>query len=256
MNDMDAVTANQIINALLSMRNEEQQRFLVGFFKTGEDEYGHGDRFIGLKTPQTRMVAKAVRLYVSFAEIEKLLHSEWHEARLCGLLLLIEEMHNALPKHNDTKEKAERRERIAQFYLRNARQANNWDLVDISCPKILGHWLLHPLPDGRMPRHDILDRLAASRNLWEQRISIVTTWMLIRHGLYADTLRISDKLLAHPNDLIHKAVGWMLREVGKKDIDILEDYLETHYRQMHRTTLRYAIEKMDEPHRIYWLRRR
>lgn len=99
-------------------------------------------------------------------------------------------------------------------------------------------------------------RMKSSGNLWEQRISIVTTWMLIRHGLYADTLRISDKLLAHPHDLIHKAVGWMLREIGKQDIDILEDYLETHYLQMHRTTLRYAIEKMDEPHRIYWLRRR
>lgn len=250
------VTADDIITTLIAMHDDEQRCALIRFFKTGEGEYGHGDKFIGLKVPQTRMVVKEACLHVSLAEIDKLIHSEWHEVRLCAFLMLVEEMNSALPRSVDTQEKAMWRKKIAEFYLRNARQANNWDLVDMSCPKILGYWLLHPLPDGTMPSRDILDRLAVSDNLWEQRIAIVTTWMLIRHGQYADTLRIADKLLAHPHDLIHKAVGWMLREVGKQDMEVLEGYLEAHYHDMHRTTLRYAIEKMDELRRLYWLKRR
>lgn len=187
-------------------------------------------------------------------EIHNLLLSPWHEARLCGLLLLVEEMQAALPtRRRHSLEMAARREKIADFYLRHAHRANNWDLVDMSCPKILGNWLLHPLPDGSMPDRSVLDRLAMSSCLWEQRIAIVTNWMLIRHDEYADTLRIADRLLHHPHDLIHKAVGWMLREVGKRRMDILEDYLERHSHEMHRTTLRYAIEKMNAPQRQWWL---
>ena len=163
-------------------------------------------------------------------------------------------MQAALPtKLRHTPEMAARREKIADFYLRHAHRANNWDLVDMSCPKILGNWLLHPLPDDSMPNRSVLDRLAMSSCLWEQRIAIVTNWMLIRHDEYADTLRIADRLLHHPHDLIHKAVGWMLREVGKRRMDILEDYLERHSHEMHRTTLRYAIEKMNAPQRQWWL---
>ena len=248
-------TAQALTETLLSMHDERQRQMLCRFFKTGAGEYGYGDRFIGLKCPQTRMVVKEARLKVSLPEIHHLLLSPWHEARLCGLLLLVEEMQAALPtcRRQNTPEMAARREEIATFYLQHAHRANNWDLVDMSCPKILGHWLLHPLPDGRMPHRSVLDGLALSPCLWEQRIAIVTNWMLIRHDEYADTLRIADRLLHHPHDLIHKAVGWMLREVGKRRMDILEDYLERHSHEMHRTTLRYAIEKMNAPQRQWWL---
>ena len=149
---------------------------------------------------------------------------------------------------------AERREEIARFYLRHARRANNWDLVDMSCPKILGKWLLYPKADGSMPDRNILYRLAASSNLWEQRIAMVTCWMLIRADQFDDTLRLATLLFPHPHDLIHKAVGWMLREVGKRDMPTLESYLNEHAREMHRTTLRYAIEKMNENKRLYYLK--
>ncbi len=250
-----ALKAKDILSVLCSMRDEGQAKNLSRFFKTGKGEYGYGDKFLGLKVPQTRLVVKEARLRVSFEEIEKLLGYEWHEARLCALLLLVEEMLAALPKGTDTKAKAARRETVTRFYLSQARKANNWDLVDMSCPYILGNFLLNPLPDGKMPDHDILDTLAESTNLWEQRIAIVSNLMLIRHGQLSDTLRIADKLLGHGHDLIHKAVGWMLREVGKRDIGVLEDYLETRHGSMHRTTLRYAIERMDEARRRYWMQR-
>lgn len=239
------------------MADPEQQRILSRFFKTGEGEYGAGDVFLGIKVPNTRAVVKEVRLHVSLDEIEKLLQSPYHEVRLCGFLLLVEEMNAALPRRGvDTRENALKRAKIAQFYLCNARKANNWDLVDLSCYKIIGQWLLHPQADGTMPRRDILDKLAHSENLWEQRIAIVSTMMLIRHGQYDDTLRIATLLLGHRHDLIHKAIGWMLREVGKRDLATLAAYIDTHYSELHRTTLRYAIERLAPAERQAWLLRR
>lgn len=248
------VKADDIIATLLSMGDEWQRENLMRFFKTGKGQYGEGDRFIGIKVPDTRMVVKEARLRVPLDEIAVLLDSEWHEARLCGFLLLVEEMKAALPKaRQPLTANAGRRDEIARFYLRHARSANNWDLVDMSCPKILGKWLLYPQADGTMPDRQVLYRLAASSNLWEQRIAIVTCWMLIRSDDYDDTLRLATQLLPHPHDLIHKAVGWMLREVGKRDMATLEDYLDSHAHEMHRTTLRYAIEKMSEEKRRYYL---
>ena len=248
------VKADDIIATLLSMGDEWQRENLMRFFKTGKGQYGEGDRFIGIKVPDTRMVVKEARLRVPLDEIAILLDSEWHEARLCGFLLLVEEMKAALPKaRQPLTANAGRRDEIARFYLRHARSANNWDLVDMSCPKILGKWLLYPQADGTMPDRQVLYRLAASSNLWEQRIAIVTCWMLIRSDDYDDTLRLATQLLPHPHDLIHKAVGWMLREVGKRDMATLEDYLDSHAHEMHRTTLRYAIEKMSEEKRRYYL---
>ena len=248
------VKADDIIATLLSMGDEWQRENLMRFFKTGKGQYGEGDRFIGIKVPDTRMVVKEARLRVALDEISVLLDSEWHEARLCGFLLLVEEMKAALPKaRQPLTANAGRRDEIARFYLRHARSANNWDLVDMSCPKILGKWLLYPQADGTMPDRQVLYRLAASSNLWEQRIAIVTCWMLIRSDDYDDTLRLATQLLPHPHDLIHKAVGWMLREVGKRDMATLEDYLDSHAHEMHRTTLRYAIEKMNEEKRRYYL---
>lgn len=251
------IKANEIIDTLLSISNEKQNIILSRFFKTGKGEYGEGDKFLGIKVPQTRLVVKQAKLQVPISEIDKLIYSEWHEVRLCGFLLLIEEMNAALPKGKQPFiTNAEQREQIIRFYLQHAKQANNWDLVDLSAPRILGNYLLFPKSDGVMPKRAILDQLANSDNLWEQRIAIVTNWMLIRQGQYDDTFRISTMLLQHPHDLIHKAVGWMLREVGNQDLQLLEDYLESHYKEMHRTTLRYAIEKMKEPERKYWLTRK
>lgn len=248
--------ASDIIAALSEMQNEAQRLILLRFFKTGPSEYGEGDRFLGLRVPQTREVVKRFRLSVPLVQIAELLRSPWHEVRLCGFLLLVEEMKAATPsKRIVPTEYADRREQIARFYLANARRANNWDLVDLSAGYILGAWLLQPYANGTYPDRSILDALAESTNLWEQRISIVSSSALIRAGQYEDTLRIADKLLGHPHDLIHKAVGWMLREVGKKDIELLRRYLSDRYSRMSRTTLRYAIERMAGPERQAWLSR-
>ena len=255
-------TANDIINTMLAQQNVEQQRILLRFFKTGKGEYGEGDRFIGMKMLQTRAVVKEARLNVSLSEIERLLYSEWHEVRMCGFLLLVEEMKAALPRKRKSVTqtsleveiiKARRRKELADFYLRHAERANNWDLVDLSCGGIVGEWLLHPTEDGTMPSHDILDTLAHSTCLWRQRIAIVSTFTLIRNRQYADTIRIATLLLNHPHDLIHKAVGWMLREVGKRDITVLRSYLAEYHHVMPRTALRYAIEKMDSEERRRWM---
>lgn len=229
---------------MISMADEDKSRQLSKFFKTGKGQYGEGDRFLGLVNPQVRAVVKEAKRQVPLTEIEKLLYSEWHEVRLAGFLLLVEEMKAA-------KKNAERREMIAEFYLRHARQANNWDLVDLSCPKILGEWLVRSSAD-----RSVLDRLVESDNLWEQRIGIVSTWRIIRENQFEDTLRLAEKLLSHPHDLIHKATGWMLREVGKRDTDVLRDFLDAHFAEMPRTALRYAIEKLTDSERRFWLHRR
>lgn len=269
------IKANDIIDTMTEMRNEAQRLVLTRFFKTGKGEYGEGDAFLGLKVPQTRAIVKEVRGDISLNEIETLLYSEWHEVRLCGFLLIVDKMKKALPgkrlnalMQNANPESwtaqqmeqathlAYQRQQLAGFYLKHARQANNWDLVDLSCEFVIGLWMLYPNADGTMPDRSILDRLAESDNLWEQRISIVSTFTLIRARQFDDTIRIATKLLHHPHDLIHKAVGWMLREVGKRDIDVLRDYLSNHAMAMPRTTLRYAIEKMDEGERKYWMGRK
>lgn len=249
------VTAQDIISTMESMKNDSQRLILSRFFKTAPGQYGEGDMFLGLKVPETRLVVKESRLRVPFSEIGILLMSPWHEVRLCGFLLLVEEMKAALPRRNRPDTMAARRKEIADFYLAHAAAANNWDLVDLSAPYILGTFLLHPLDDGSMPDRKILDRLAESECLWEQRIAIVATMMLIRNGEFEDTLRIARRLLPHPHDLIHKAVGWMLREVGKRDTATLRDFLDLHVKSMHRTTLRYAIERLPEQERREWMAR-
>lgn len=247
-------SAVDIIDVMLHMRNDAQRNVLMRFFKTGKGEYGEGDQFLGLRVPETRSVVKEARLKLPLSEISVLLESEWHEVRLCGFLLLVEEMKAALPKRKEPKTfRAERRREIAEFYLSHAHRANNWDLVDLSCPKILGEWMMHPNVDGNLPKRDILYQLAESENLWLQRISIVSTWTLIRHNEYEPTLKLATQLLHHPHDLIHKAVGWMLREVGKQDINQLRKFLSNHAASMPRTTLRYAIEHMDSMERMKWM---
>lgn len=236
--------ATEIEKRMEGMRDEAQRQVLMRFFKTGKGQYGEGDEFLGLKVPQTRALVKEIRGEVSDDEIERLLESRYHEVRLCGFLLMVEEMKRA-------KLHPERRREIAELYLRHGRHANNWDLVDLSAPYIVGEYLLDEEAD-----RSVLYRLAASDNLWEQRIAIVSTMMLIRHGQMDDTLRIAALYLTHGHDLIHKATGWMLREVGKRDRAALVAFLEAHYAEMPRTALRYAIERFPADERSSWMRRR
>lgn len=189
--------------------------------------------------------------------IPELLMSRWHEVRLCGLLIMVSQFERQTTKRllNDA-EAIRKRDEIVEIYLKYAEQANNWDLVDLSAPKILGHWLLLPshLGDSNYKRQ-LLDRLAASDNLWRQRISMVCTWKTSQQGDPSWCLRYAEIHLHHPHDLMHKAVGWMLREMGKQcSMDLLRDFLRQHAHDMPRTTLRYAIEKMSEPERKAWMR--
>lgn len=243
---VEMVTAEEIEGVLAGMADDKQRRNLMRFFKTGKGEYGEGDLFLGLKVPQTREVVKAAKGQVSLEEVRKLLYSKWHEVRLAGFLLLVADMKKALPKKSS--DPAEKREEIAKFYLQHARQANNWDLVDMSCRDVIGEWILHS--EGN---ESVLDTLAGSDNLWEQRIAIVSTWTLIKYGRFEECFRIAGKLMEHKHDLIHKAIGWMLREVGKKDAGALRDYLSANYSRLPRTSLRYAIERFSPEERKRWL---
>ena len=249
------VLAKDIESLLMEMRDDNQRDHLMRFFKTGKGQYGEGDCFLGLKVPQTRSIVKEAKLLVAFEEIERMLYSQWHEVRLCALLLLVEEMKANLPKIKDTeaalKIKAEKREDISRFYLKHARRANNWDLVDLSCEYVLGVYLRLSGRDD----YSILYSLAKSPDLWEQRIAIVSTLEFIRNGIFEPTIQISELLINHPHDLIHKAIGWMLREIGKRDKEVLLEYLEKNSDRLPRTSLRYAIERFPEPERQYWLKK-
>ncbi|MBQ8152578.1 MAG: DNA alkylation repair protein [Prevotella sp.] len=240
-----------------SMQNEEQRRILMGFFKTGPGEYGEGDEFLGLKVPQTREVVKAVR-DTPLSEVPELLMSRWHEVRLCGLLILVDQFEKFATKRlaHDS-EAIKKRDEILTLYLRYAEQANNWDLVDLSVPKILGHWLLLPTALGEGTddyKRQVVDELAQSDNLWRQRMSMVCTWKTSQQGDASWCLRYAEVHLHHPHDLMHKAVGWMLREMGKRvSMDLLRDFLCQHAHEMPRTALRYAIEKMSDAERKEWM---
>lgn len=250
------VTANEIVSLLKGQRDDNQRDLLMRFFKTGIGQYGEGDKFLGLKVPQTRAIVKEAKLSVSFDEIANLLNSEWHEVRLAGFLLIVEEMRANLPKKRDNEDtvklKTSKRKELADFYLKYAKCANNWDLVDLSCVYILGPYLQLDCPDY-MP---ILLELANSKNLWEQRIAIVTTLYFIRNDIFYPALTLVNLLYTHNHDLIHKAMGWVLREIGKKDKEVLTDYLDNNYLRLPRTSLRYAIEKFPEQERVFWLNRR
>ena len=240
-----------------SLRNEEQRRVLMGFFKTGPGEYGEGDEFLGLKVPQTREVVRAAK-DLPLSEVPVLLMSHWHEVRLCGLLIMVDMFEKQATKRLTHDAKAIcKRDEILTMYLKYAEHANNWDLVDLSAPKILGHWLLLPthLGDGTENyKRQVLDELAQSSNLWRQRMSIVCTWKTSQMGDASWCLRYAEIHLHHPHDLMHKAVGWMLREMGKRvSMDLLRDFLRQHAHEMARTSLRYAIEKMTDEERSYWM---
>ena len=246
--------AKDIIQLMESLQDEEQRQVLIRFFKTTPGEYGEGDEFLGLKVPQTRAIAKEFK-ELPLGEVPELLKNRWHEVRLCGLLILVEKFEAlAKKKLSDDQQAMKCRDEILTMYLEYAAQANNWDLVDLSAPKILGRWVL--LPTGiKESKEQVIDRLAFSDNLWKQRISMVFTWMTSRQGDPSWCLRYAEIHLNHPHDLMHKATGWMLREMGKNvSMDLLRDFLRRHLHEIPRTTLRYAIEKMSPEERQQWLK--
>lgn len=228
-----AKTYARITRALRKRGNEEKRAVLQSFFKTGKGEYGEGDRFMGVTVPDTRKVAME-HYDASWEVVEALLESEWHECRLCGLLIMVKKFR----KQPDT---------TVRFYLSHTEGINSWDLVDLSAPYILGQHLV-----GAEDR-SILYTLLESENMWQQRIAVVSTLALIRDNQFDDTLKLAEMLMGTRHDLIQKAVGWMLREVGKRDIQALTDFLDRYCRQMPRTMLRYSIEKFSPERRAYYM---
>jgi len=215
---------DNLTKTLKQKANPQKAKIYQGFFKTGKDEYGEGDLFLGLSVPETRKIAKEFS-NLSFDEIKKHLQSKYHEERLATLLILV---------HNYKKANDKEKEKIINFYLSNTEYINNWDLVDLSADKILGNYLLNK-------NKSILYKLAGSNDLWEKRISIISTFEFIKNNRFEDAFKISQMLLKDKHDLIHKAVGWMLREVGKRNQGLLENFLNNNYKHMPRTTLRYAV---------------
>jgi len=244
------MTLNQLKKDLCKYATRKRATNFSRFFKTGKDEYGEGDRFLGISTPNSRSLAKKYK-YLSLAEIQKLIRSEIHEERFIALLILIEQF-----KKVNQKDK----EDIFKFYIKNTKYINNWDLVDISAHKIVGEYLLENpycvtiFKGQALKGSKLLNHLAESKNLWERRIAIVSTAAFIIKGKFGETLEIAEILLNDRHDLIHKAVGWMLREVGKRSLETEEKFLEKHYKKMPRTMLRYAIEKFSENKRQYYLK--
>ena len=248
------ITATQVVDHLQSLGDQRQAQHLMRFFKCEPGAYGHGDKFLGIKVPETRKVAKQCKA-LTLSEVARLLDSEWHEVRLCGLLVLVAQFEAQCTKRVlDNADATARRDAIVEFYLEHARSASNWDLVDLSVYKILGRWLMMPSRYSDSEKLAVIDSLAASDNLWEQRMSIVCTMEPLRQGVPFYTLRYAEWHLHHPHDLMHKAVGWLLREMGKRvDMGLLRDFLVQHAATMPRTALRYAIEHMSEDERKQWL---
>ncbi len=224
--------------ALFELQNPSKAKFLSRFFKTGVGQYAEGDKFLGITNPQVRQVLRIHGKEASIEDIENLVRSPWHEARLLGFLCVLQ-------KYEKTKDPSEK-EKWVDFYLSHKEFLNNWDLIDITVPRLLGNWLI-----GK--NTVLLYSLAKSNNMWENRIAMLATFAFIRIGNFKDCLAIAEILLLHPHDLIHKAVGWMLREMGKKDKKTLLSFLEKHSTQMPRTMLRYSIEKLPEKDRKSWL---
>ncbi len=223
---------------LQEIASGEKAKHSLRFFKTGPGEYGEGDRFLGINVPDIR---KLVRKYqdLTFAEIRQLLISNFHEKRLLGLLILVRQFQSK-------KSSQEERDKIYRFYLKHLKAVNNWDLVDLTAANIIGATLYHG-------DRSLLYEFAAADNLWKKRISIISTFYFIRNNDFSDTLNLAAILLYDDHDLIHKAVGWMLREVGNRDRKTEEHFLKQHYNKMPRTMLRYAIEKLPEKRRQEYL---
>ena len=231
------MSLTEIRKAISKQKNPTQALILQRFFKTEKGEYGEGDIFYGIKVPEQRTIAKQFK-DLAFEDLKELIKSKVHEERLIAAFILVDQF-----KIGDEKKK----KIVFDFYLKHKEGINNWDLVDLSAPKIVGAYLIDK-------EKDLLYKLAHSKDLWEKRISIISTQTFIREHFFEDTLNISKILLGDKHDLIHKAVGWMLREIGNRDLESEEEFLKKHYKTMPRTMLRYAIEKFPEQKRIAYLR--
>jgi 3-methyladenine DNA glycosylase AlkD len=277
------MTYQKVHQDLKKLANPKKAKLLGRFFKTGKGQYGEGDIFLGIMVPQQRKVVKKFK-ELPLSEIQKLINSKFHEERLVGVLILVEQYQSlchsegAKATEESLKQTATKGsfaslrmtpETIYKFYLKNSRRINNWDLVDLSAPKIVGDYLfqtpfrgghetLPTCPSGRREgsknsKRKILYKLVKSKNLWERRIAVLATFWFIRYRDFADALKIAKILLDDKHDLIHKAVGWMLREIGKRDEKVLRQFLNQHAPKMPRTMLRYAIEKFSEKDRKHYL---
>jgi len=231
------MTLSALKKDLRSEASLKRAKALKWFFKTGPGEYGEGDIFLGVKVGGSREVAKKYQNLL-LNDVKKLLHSKIHEERTVALLILIHKF-----KAGNEREK----KKIFDFYLKNTKYINNWDLVDVSAHRIVGEYL-----NGKPKK--ILFKLAKSKNLWERRIAIIATFHFIKYNQFSETLKISQMLLKNEHDLIHKAVGWALREVGKRDLKEEEKFLKKYYKKMPRTMLRYAIERFPEKRRKKYLK--
>ena len=234
----------RLYNEILSRKDPEQAVNLSRFFKTGKGQYGEGDKFLGIKVPVTREVVKQCWQETSFEDLETCVASEYHEMRLAALLTLVQ-----IFKH--AKKDITLQQQCIEFYLTHTQYINNWDLVDLTCYELLGTWLL--VKDRTL----LYDLARDGKTIWEQRIGIVSTMQLLRHGELHDTYAIADIFLAKPlplHDLLQKAVGWLLREAGKRDEQRLKGWLSTRYKTIPRTMLRYAIEKFPENERQKFMR--
>lgn len=226
----------EIRQVIIKQTNPKQAIILQRFFKTGKGEYGEGDVFYGIKVPVLRSIAKQFR-DLSLSDLKLLISSKVHEERLIAAFILVDQF-----KKGDEK----KRKLIFNFYIKNRHGINNWDLVDLSAPQIIGEYLLDK-------EKDLLYKFAHSNKLWEKRIAVLSTFTFIRNHFFEDTLNICEILLNDKHDLIHKAAGWMLREVGKRDLAAEEEFLQKYYKIMPRTMLRYAIEKFPEKKRKAYL---
>lgn len=232
------MTASNLIKELKKYSSPNRRKVNQWFFKTGPGQYGAGDRFIGVRVPDIRQVARQF-LALDFSEIKKLIDSPIHEIRLAAILILVENNKLAIKNNDRALQK-----KILDFYLQYRRQVNNWDLVDLSVHRILGQAILDKLISNQ-----ILYKYAKSKNVWERRMAIIATAIFINHNKLEDCLKLSKVLLKDKEDLMHKAVGWMLREAWKKDPKIVENFLQDNYKYLPRTTLRYAIERIKEAKR-------
>lgn len=231
--------SKELISKVESLKNSKKAEINQRFFKTNKGEYGEGDFFLGLTVPECRLIAKNYFKKIKLIESEKLLENKFHEIRLIGLLILVKKY-----EEGDLKTKKE----ICDFYLKNTEKINNWDLVDLTAHKILGDWI-------KDKNKNILYELAKSNNLWERRISVVANFVFIKNKDFKDAIKISEFHLKDNHDLMHKAVGWLLREIGKKDISELRKFLSKYHKIMPRTMLRYSIEKMSQEERKKWMQK-
>jgi 3-methyladenine DNA glycosylase AlkD len=233
-------TVELIKNELFAIANPQKATILQRFFKTEKGGYGEGDIFIGVTLPQQREIVKKYQHLITFEDIKELLYSEEHEIRLISLIFLVKSFEKAKKDINFQKQ-------IVEFYIKNIEKVNNWDLVDLSCYKILGPYLINK-------EKSILYEFTSSENFWIQRVAMISTFYFIKKYQYDDALLIAEILINHKHDLIHKAVGWMLKEIGKRNFDVEFNFLIKNYKRMPRTMLRYSIEKFDEELRQKFLK--